>query len=242
MLLAVLPPFSNKKTLITQTQSTSEIVDSIVETHRLYESDYDLIYKFFDTGDVYTTCKLLWEFCKYNLNYEVESENFQSVRSPGAILSNPNVDCKHYSLFIGGVLDAIKRTYADGWDWCYRFASYGNSKHVEHVFVVAFDNNEIWVDPVLSSFNDHKKPKGYIDKYIMALYKVSGVDSGVEVDVDSNEALKGFFTMVNLNLFGIRDLLRSQPDILNGAVKQFFLTNGYDFDVLTGIINNGVTL
>lgn len=169
--LGYLPVFKNDIQLVTWKQSTSRIADEIIKTHDRYEAQYDEVYHFFDTGDLYTTCEELWNFCKYNLKYTIEGEEEQSVKSPAAILTaGQKVDCKHYSLFIAGVLDAMKYNEGDDWDVYYRFAGY-SGKSIEHVFVVVKDSDrEIWIDPVLSSFNQRKQPVYYKD-YKASVYE-----------------------------------------------------------------------
>lgn len=234
-----LPAFKNEVKLVTWRQSADRLMKEIIKAHERYEQDYDQIYGFFDTGEIYSTCDALWNFCKYNLPYNIESEEEQSVKSPAAILhAGQKVDCKHYSLFIGGVLGAIKANEAEPWDWCYRFACYDNSGIPEHVFVVVFNGNkEIWVDPVLTGFNQKKQPVSYIDKRVksMAIYSISGIGDKlidqIEVtDIDKAEA--NFFKMVQQNWFSMKDLLLSDRTILYGPVKTYFLKNGFDFNHL----------
>jgi hypothetical protein len=73
------------------------------------------------------------------------------------------------------VLDALNR---QGWNikWKYRFASDDLFSDIPgHVFVVINDNgNEIWVDPVLSEFNQDHAYFSYIDKKISVPASVTG--------------------------------------------------------------------
>jgi hypothetical protein len=111
---------------------------------------------------------------KKNIKYVIESENKQIVRSPGAILFQGVSDCKCYSLFAGGICEAL------GIPFCYRFASYrADNKQPGHVFIVVNPgtDNEIWIDPVLGKFNYQKQYVYKIDKKPkkMAIYQVSGI-------------------------------------------------------------------
>ena len=110
---------------------------------------------------------------KKNVPYVIESEDKQLVKSPAAIL-NTQADCKCYSLFIGGVANALNIPF------CFRFASYKpNQKNPGHVFIVFHPgtSNEIWVDPVLNFFNYKKQYCYAIDKKPrkMAIYSISGI-------------------------------------------------------------------
>jgi hypothetical protein len=188
-LLGMLPPFQGVKVKVTQKQSVSRIMKEILSAHQDYAQDYDRIADYFYTGDEETTEKMLFDFCKENLSYKVESDQTQTVRSPTAILvlgEMRGVDCKHYASFIAGVLDALNRQGRSKFNWCYRFASYdANDKIPEHVFVVV--NNagyETWIDPVLDYFDD-RYPYPIFIKDIkpkkMALYRISGINGGGQI-------------------------------------------------------------
>jgi hypothetical protein len=188
-LLGMLPPFQGAKVKVTQKQSVARIMKEILSAHQDYAADYDRIADYFYTGDETGTEKLLFNFCKENLTYKVESDQTQTVQSPTAILvlgEMRGVDCKHYASFIAGVLDALNRQGRSSFNWFYRFASYDmNDKVPEHVFVVV--NNagyETWIDPVLDYFDD-RYPYPIFIKDIkpkkMALYRVSGINAGGQI-------------------------------------------------------------
>jgi hypothetical protein len=82
-------------------------------------------------------------------------------------------------LFIGGILDALNRK-GKNINWCYRFASYKfTDKLPHHVFVVINpgSSQEIWIDPVLPSYNEKKQYFYKVDRKPknMALVQVSGI-------------------------------------------------------------------
>jgi hypothetical protein len=163
-------------------QSVGDIMAGILATHKRYTTDYDKISPTFDGGSIRQISQRLYNYLLERTHYKVEPDDRQTLRSPAAILAlggNPahGLDCKSYSLFIGGVLDALNRR-GHNIKWCYRFASYRfGDKLPHHVFVVVNPGtkNEIFVDPVIQPFN-YKKPYFYkIDKYPnMALYSISG--------------------------------------------------------------------
>jgi hypothetical protein len=180
MLLGILPPFQNKKFLLANNQTTKDIIKQIIEAHKLYAKDYDKIAGYFWKGSVKATCKYLFEFLKHNVKYSIEPDTHQSVKSPAAILAtgmfaHGKNDCKHYSLFQAGVLDALRRM-GKKIDWSFRFANYKLlSTTPHHVFVVVtIDGVEFWCDPVLSKWNEKKPYINKIDKK-MSLYTISGV-------------------------------------------------------------------
>tara|TARA_R110000868_G_scaffold279782_2_gene539860 strand:+ start:2871 stop:4202 length:1332 start_codon:yes stop_codon:yes gene_type:complete len=181
--LMKLSPFRNNRRVLRYSQSVGDIMSGILETHKKYAKEYDLICTKFDGATAEIIAHKVYNFLKRHTFYVVEADSKQTLRSPAAILAlgaNPKVglDCKSYSLFIGGILDAFKRR-GRKIDWCYRFASYRLIDKVpHHVFVVLnpSTNNEIWVDPVLPSFNNKKQYNYKIDKKInMALIAVAGI-------------------------------------------------------------------
>jgi hypothetical protein len=166
------PPAEKK---VTEDQSAYDIISRMMVKHKACACDYDKIAEDFDEQTIYQVAKKLWGFCKKNIAYDEETIERQEVSSPQRILQRGHCDCKGYALFIGGVLDALNRK---GWDikWRYRFASDDPFNEVPgHVFVVITDkDNEIWVDPVLSEFNqDHYFPY-YEDRKVSAPAAMAG--------------------------------------------------------------------
>lgn len=142
---------------IVDEQTVNDIITAMLKKHQQCASDYDKIAYLFDGGDITDICERLWKFCKKNFKYVIESEEWQYTSCPYTMLTNGDVDCKNYSLFIGGVLDALKRK-GKKLVWEYRFACYTLSFDMDpgHVFVVVNPNTDnIWVDPVLDQFNEH---------------------------------------------------------------------------------------
>jgi hypothetical protein len=155
----------------------------MLNAHDKYKSEYDKISNSFAGRNVKTTARNLWQFLKNNVNYVVESDDKQMLKSPSAILytgKTTGSDCKNFSLFIGGTLASLQRK---GFpiDWAYRFASYRlMDKLPHHVFVVINPGtkNEIWIDPVLNGFDQKKQYYYKIDKKPknMSLIALSGID------------------------------------------------------------------
>jgi hypothetical protein len=142
--------------MVVDDQHVGDIMQRLVRRHKVTEGDYDKIYKQFLGGSITDICKRLWLFCRKQLNYVIEDEKIQYLSCPYTILTNGDVDCKNYSLFCGGVLDAMKRAGMK-LTWCYRFSSY-DFWNIEpgHVFIVVNENTDnIFLDPVLDTFNAH---------------------------------------------------------------------------------------
>lgn len=181
-LLSQLDSFKNNQRIITYNQSTNDIIGAILRQHNKSEKDYDKLFCFFDKGNVKETAKCIFNYLKNNIKYVIEPDNLQTVKTPAAILATAKSgsDCKNFSLFFAGNLDALRRNTGEKFDLAYRFASYDNSNIPEHVFVVINPNteNEIWCDGVLDFFNEKKQPTYYKDKKIknMALMALSGIN------------------------------------------------------------------
>lgn len=170
-LLGVLAPFQNRRKLIAEDQSTGDIIQAITKAHTEHAQDYKKISSFFKGSTTRETAKKIYDFLKNHVTYRIEPGDRQTVKSPAAILATANGDCKHYSLFAGGVLQALNIPFV------YRFASYRTLDDTpQHVFVVVNpgQKNEIWIDPVLKEFNYKKPFTNAIDKK-MSLYAISGI-------------------------------------------------------------------
>lgn len=179
ILLGKLTPFSNQKRLLVSEQQVKDIVSAMLEAHKTYASEYDKISENFYSGNALQSAKKIFKFLKENIKYTVDSEANQRIMSPSAIISVGKNDCKNYALFIVGVLDSLKRKGYFNNKVFYRFASYRLLDEIpHHTFAVLIDDqgNEIFVDPVLSSFNEKKTYFHKIDKSPkMSLYSVSGI-------------------------------------------------------------------
>jgi hypothetical protein len=263
-LLHQISGFENKKNIIVEDQSTGDIIKAIIDTHPKYKDDYKKLSVYFKGSNEIKSCDKIWNFLKKNIRYIVESENKQYVRSPAAILKQGVSDCKCYSLFAGGIADAL------GMKFCYRFASYNDyNKQPGHVFVVINPGtyNEIWIDPVLSYFN-YKKPYYYkIDKKPkMAIYSISGIGrtkaqrmarrtakraagkgfgqklkkglKGV-IKVAASPARNAFLGLVQLNVRNLAKKLAIAYEKNPAELKHFWEKFGGRIDKLVGAINRG---
>jgi len=214
-LLQVLPPFTNSSLLIEGNQNVPDIIREVLEAHSYFSGDYDFIYQYFDKGSIENTCRLLFDFCKRNIAYKIEGEKNQTTKSPSALISMGHGDCKHYAGFIAGVLCAITRNTGKNIKWAYRFGSYSLfDREPGHVFVVAKDaGQEIWIDPVLSYFDERLQPTYFIDKKVsMPLYRLSGFAQENTVSAITAEIKLPDY--VNL-LVGKFEFVKNETDILD---------------------------
>lgn len=261
-----LTPYQGKKSILMYNQSVGDIMQGILSTHNMHRAEYDKISRSFRKATPYKTGKAIFDFLKDNTHYVVESDNKQTLRSPSAILylgSNPKIglDCKSYSLFIGGILDSLNRSGANI-NWTYRFASYKPfDKLPHHVFVVINPNtsNEIWVDPVLPSYNLHKSYHYKIDSKPMALIAMAGIGrtskksaikkikdklkKGGKILIKFNPATisarNSFLLLVKLNVFNLARKLYKLQKINPSKLKSFWEKIGGRYNTLAVAIGQG---
>ena len=183
-LLKILPAFSNTETTLIDDQSVNDIIKAIQSAQKFYAKDYEKIYPYFVGKNPIETARNIWDFLKHNIDYVIEPDSLQTIKSPAAIIATGRRglggnDCKNFALFTAGVLNAYRDNELKDFDLYFRFASYDNYEDTpQHVFVVmVIDNKEIWVDAVLDKFNEHRQPSYYTDKKIkpMALVALSGM-------------------------------------------------------------------
>ena len=177
-----LTPFSNSAKMLVPDQQVSDIITGMLNAHTKYAPEYQKIAGSFAGRDVKSTARNIYDFLKKNVNYVIEPDDKQMLKSPSAILytgKTTGSDCKNYALFTAGILDALNRA---GFPikWTFRFASYRMfDKMPHHTFVVINPdtNNEIWIDPVLNGFNLKKQYYYKLDKKPknMALISLAGI-------------------------------------------------------------------
>ena len=187
---AVAPGIVGRTDVIEQNQDIADIIREVVEAHEYFAPDYDKIATVFYEGGYMPEeiPAILFDLLKKHVRYEEEPESTQTTRSPKLLLTWGHGDCKHYSGFIAGVLDAYNRIAGKKvFNWSYRFASYDIwSRTPKHVFVVWKKNGEeIWIDPVLKSYNQRTPAPTFVtDKVVntMALKRLSGLETkGVDI-------------------------------------------------------------
>lgn len=179
-IISKLPSFANQSETLVQNQKVKDIITELLEAHEFFKNDYDKICSSFDAGNVEDTLKNLFTFLKENVRYQEETEEVQTVRSPGAILLQGCGDCKHYASFVGGVLDGLRRQ-GKKINFVYRFAGYDLfTRQVAHVFIVVKSGSgEIWCDPVLKEFNQRRPaPVIYNDyKFSEMINRITGIET-----------------------------------------------------------------
>jgi hypothetical protein len=176
-----LAPAKNNNVLAIANQSTNDIINQVLSQHSLNVVEAKKICDLFEAGNLYETCKNIWNFLKYQVPYKVEPSDRQTTKTLSRMLfdaiNGKGNDCKHYAGFTGAVLQACGYT-----NWSYRFAGYSKYINVPtHVYCYAKDDDGIiYIDAVINGFDLEKPFVLKVDKKInnknMSLYKLSGFD------------------------------------------------------------------
>ena len=181
--IANILPYHHQKKLVESDHNTNDIVKCIKKYHPIHAANYDKISGQFWRGNVESTTRGLFKFLKNNVTYDVEPEDYQTVKSPGAIMGHGYGDCKHYASFITGVCDSLQRA-GHPIKSKYRFVSDSPDVDIHHVFaVVSGQGAEYWCDPVLNNFD--KRPTFYnikdseMSNNMGALYHISGTNTNL---------------------------------------------------------------
>ena len=254
-LLQYLPPYKGTVTVLKKHQNTDDIIEGILSANNKYAKDYSQISSFFIGSTPRQTCKNIWKFLKQNVNYKIESENRQTIKTPAAIIATGKTtgsDCKNLSLFTAGILQDLKRKGIQNIPFVFRFSSYKFFNNIpEHVFIVANPgtNNEIWIDAVLNEF-DYKKNYTYkIDKKPM-LVGISGIGAvkkqtllkkgaKVVLKVAGAPARTAFLLLVGLNFANLAVKLAAADQKDAAALKIWWERLGGQIQKLLNQINRG---
>ena len=137
-ILSQLSPYTNNTYVLIQNQTVGDIKKELLQWHKKYQSEYDKIAPYFKGDSIEQSAQNVFDFLKLYVDYNIESENEQSLRSPAAIIApgkTVGADCKNYALFTAGILDSISRNTDQHIPLSLRFASYDLFSSVPtHVF------------------------------------------------------------------------------------------------------------
>jgi len=257
---------SGKRELIKQFHSTNDIVNAVIEQHGLNKAAAAKIAKYFEGPTIYKIAQKLWGWAHSHLNYVAEPDT-QTVKSFQKILAdsltNKGNDCKHFSGFIGSILDALNIPFV------YRFVAFSGNT-VTHVYpVITLPGREIVIDACLPYFDSEKAHSYKIDftvkKKDMPLYRVSGVNgplldrikaglknigTGLKnnpIQTISNAAASAVFFqprnafkgLVFLNFYGLANKLAAASQKNYPKVKSWWEKWGGSWNDLANTINAG---
>ena len=96
--------------------------------------------------DLKDTCRKIWEFCYWNIQYQLDTPGIEEVESPDYIWSRRETDCDGYTTMISGILDNLDIAHK------IRVAAYTGTW--QHVYVI------VPVDGDVKAAHDRKKNRG----------------------------------------------------------------------------------
>jgi hypothetical protein len=224
MLLAELPPNRDDFIIIEPDQQViRDIIPELLDAYPVFAKFYDRIGYFFEGATLRDTCDNLYDFCKQQLQYREEPEEWQTSALPTGILSRGYCDCKGYASFIAGCLGAIARATGQYIDWEFCFASYRlGQKTPYHVFVIVHtEGGPLWVDPTPGA--DTKQPEHWImatPAEPTSLQMVAGVNANGELFYTVGVTTTGDPT-TDASLQAIQAFINSLPEgDLKNALKK----------------------
>lgn len=235
----------NTDIILVDDQDTRDIIHWIIKWHKNFASDYDHISSLFWRGNDIDTAEYIFDFCIKNIFYCIETKEDQTVKSPAAIIATGVYkdgynDCKHYSLFIAGILDSLKRK---GYpiEWTYRFANYDIFETLpQHVFVILFDEhgNETWIDPVLQKFDYKKRYVNAIDKNVDTMLRgISGISTAQGEQIESDQA-QGALDVATGNYAGaVTEEIASIETTISALTSKTFTPSGRVTQTQTNLVN-----
>ena len=176
-------PAYNSRELIYPEGDTQDIVRVVVDVEKSHRHELKAFSRIFLPTKA--GLKALWEFVKYNIEYQEDPDPYQYVQTPAHLWATRKGDCKSFTVFICAVLHNLGIPYQ------IKFVSYHKrNKNVTHVYPVAvLEGEEIILDAVWHSFNQEKVPYYHPIKInrMAQVYKLSGVGAASAVKTYEQE-------------------------------------------------------
>jgi len=140
------------KFLVSRYQTADQIAAAIYKAIQESKPAADFLAAYFKAPTKKESLKQIFTFCKNYIPYKAESEQSQTAKTIGRILSDAKKDggdCKHYATFCGALAKALNIPVN------LRLISqkpYDTTPN--HIYAVAFLNGkEVIIDPVLDKFD-----------------------------------------------------------------------------------------
>lgn len=186
------------------------------------------------------TCKNIWEFVRYNIKYENDSQNdeLEILRTPARTWAEKKGDCDCFTILISSILINLNIEH------CYRIAAYDSFGEFIHIYPIAYDElgNEIIIDcvPEIPNFNfeqEYLEKKDYCMKtYELGKYKkhLGNASSkqvisdlfGAELDLSQSVNAQNFAVGVTkAMILKIEETLKSYPNYSQNTQAMLELSN-----------------
>lgn len=180
-------PTFNKNLIVTHRNAiTGDIIKTLLDCFKVAADQTKEFAENFRGANDFKSAFNIWQFVRENVTYKKDTDGVQVVQSPGALLSRLNGDCKSQSLLISAVLFNL-----DAENVRFRFVSYKGNKIPTHVYTVFdYEGKTIPVDSVIKKFNFELPYKYKIDKKVMNVYSLSGIEGTRREQMLKNAFLK----------------------------------------------------
>lgn len=131
------------------------------------EQPRELVSELQGYGDIDSKCQAIFGYLLDNVDYKVDADGVQMIKSPARLLRDHEGDCKSFTLFIASCLHCL------GIRHIVRFVNFDGGTQYTHVYPVALDEQgyEIILDacekdehgmPIYDYARNYKKKKDFI--------------------------------------------------------------------------------
>lgn len=148
--------FKNADMLTMVVDEDADLKDTIKLIKKMVSEYYPQttnISKILDKKDVYQTCKAIWNFVYENIQYKLDQDGTEQLRTPNRTWKDRflGVDCDCYSLFISTILTNL------GIKHKFRLAEYQKKGYFQHIYIIVpYQKQEIIMDCVKDKFDDEQ--------------------------------------------------------------------------------------
>lgn len=180
------PVYNNNLVVTHRNAITGDIIKTLLDCFKVAADQTKEFSENFRGANHFKSAFNIWQFVRDNVTYKKDSDGVQVVQSPGALLSRLNGDCKSQSLLISAVLFNLGAENVR-----LRFVSYKGNKIPTHVYTVFdYEGKTVPVDSVIKKFNFELPYKYKIDKKVMNVYSLSGIEGTRREQMLKNALLK----------------------------------------------------
>ena len=214
----------NKTRLVNAQGYTMDIVNAVVDCYdRNFRSvPKELIYMCDEIEDDKTLCDFVFGWVDANIEYKVDPEGEQWIKTPARLIEDGVGDCKSFSILICSILTEM------GIDNMFRFVAY-KGKEYQHVYPVAMiDGKEYPLDVVafkqrgLACGSEIDYKKKYDRMNSTRISELSGVDNmSIKVTSDMSEAELIAESMSLVAMAQLRYSIYWKYQLLKEVVKRY---------------------
>lgn len=180
------PVYNNNLVVTHRNAITGDIIKTLLDCFKIAADQTREFSENFRGANHFKSAFNIWQFVRDHITYKKDSDGVQVVQSPGALLSRLNGDCKSQSLLISAVLFNLGAENVR-----LRFVSYKGNKIPTHVYTVFdYEGKTVPVDSVIKKFNFELPYKYKIDKKVMNVYSLSGIEGTRREQMLKNALLK----------------------------------------------------